>query len=377
MAKPSKVLRPFTPVRKLFLGLFKPKRSQANAVLQGLGKRRRVRDPTSPDATSASPTPLLSPKPLLMALQHDDLSSDAIIITGLDTLPFCCHEDLITMTRPQLIRAALALNEKLPAIMHIDVNPSRPDSFIRNSIEVIVGLKRNAPPAPKSLRLHTIDLDPEADISPPISPLAARSRSHDYHFALGGARLAKLDEEDEEMDVVERPAKKRKVSASSAASVSAVIDKPPSCLLRTQSQSHCVPPSASRTGRAKGFQRSQSLALANNKIDTTFITTTRPRYRFRSKYESGSDDAVKTSTPVSKQPNQFLSPQALEGATNTSTSSAGAGEHSFMSSLSLEEVGGVKRQRSVEGEEEEGEVTFGIDGMTIAHSLSDMDISMG
>jgi hypothetical protein len=48
-------------------------------------------------------------------------------------------------------------------------------------------------------------------------------------------------------------AKKRKVSASSAASVSAVIDKPPSCLLRTQSQSHCVLPSASHTGHAKGF----------------------------------------------------------------------------------------------------------------------------
>ena len=372
MAKPSKVLRPFTPVRKLFLGLFKPKRS--NAVVHGLGKRRRGMDPDL-DATATSPTPLLSPKPLLMALQHDDLSSDAIIITGLDTLPFCCHEDLITMTRPQLIRAALALNEKLPTIMHIDVNSSRPDSFIRNSIEVIVGLKRNVPPAPKSLRLHTIDVDREADVSPPISPLATRSRSHDYYFGLGSPRLARLDEEDEEMDVTERPSKKRKVSASSAASVSAVIDKPPSCLLRTQSQSYCLPPSPSPARQAKGFQRSQSLALTNNKIDTTFITTTRPRYRFRSKCTSGPDSAVKTSTPVSKQPNQFLSP--LESVANTSTPSAGASEHSFTSSLSLGEVSGVKRRRSLEEREEEGEVTFGIDGMTITPSYSDTDISMG
>ncbi|KAI0699775.1 hypothetical protein C8T65DRAFT_535018, partial [Cerioporus squamosus] len=73
-----------------------------------------------------------------VALQNEDLSEDAVVITSLNVIPFCCHADLVTMSRTQLLSVAATLNAKLPAAMQIDTSPSRPDTWIRNSIEVLV-----------------------------------------------------------------------------------------------------------------------------------------------------------------------------------------------------------------------------------------------
>ncbi|KAG7441555.1 uncharacterized protein BT62DRAFT_836048, partial [Guyanagaster necrorhizus] len=76
--------------------------------------------------------------PGIIALQNEDACEDAIVITTLNSVPFCCHEDLLTMSHSQLVLVATTLNTKLPALLRIDVSLNRSDSFIRNSIEVIV-----------------------------------------------------------------------------------------------------------------------------------------------------------------------------------------------------------------------------------------------
>ncbi|KAJ6513805.1 hypothetical protein C8R47DRAFT_915115, partial [Mycena vitilis] len=73
-----------------------------------------------------------------MALQNDDLAEDAVVITALSTLPFCCHEDLLTMSRPALLAVAESLNAKLPAVLHISVSRNRSDAAIRSEIELVV-----------------------------------------------------------------------------------------------------------------------------------------------------------------------------------------------------------------------------------------------
>ncbi|KAJ6547212.1 hypothetical protein B0H19DRAFT_860434, partial [Mycena capillaripes] len=73
-----------------------------------------------------------------MALQNDDLTEDAVVITALSMLPFCCHEDLLTMSRPELVAVAESLNTKLPVVLHISVSRTRSDAAIRNEIEFVV-----------------------------------------------------------------------------------------------------------------------------------------------------------------------------------------------------------------------------------------------
>ncbi|EGN94536.1 hypothetical protein SERLA73DRAFT_188496, partial [Serpula lacrymans var. lacrymans S7.3] len=84
-----------------------------------------------PAMTQRSPLPGV-------ALQTEDPESGAIIITSLAVPPFCCHEDLLTMPRIQLIKVAQALNERLPAALQIPVGTDVSDALIRNSIEVLV-----------------------------------------------------------------------------------------------------------------------------------------------------------------------------------------------------------------------------------------------
>ncbi|KAJ7273378.1 hypothetical protein C8J57DRAFT_988312, partial [Mycena rebaudengoi] len=73
-----------------------------------------------------------------MALQNDDPAEDAVVITALSMLPFCCHEDLLTMARPALLGVAHTLNAKLPGVLRIPVSPARTDAAIRYAIEFVV-----------------------------------------------------------------------------------------------------------------------------------------------------------------------------------------------------------------------------------------------
>ncbi|KAI0084601.1 hypothetical protein BDY19DRAFT_874876, partial [Irpex rosettiformis] len=73
-----------------------------------------------------------------VALQNEDTEEDAVVITALNVVPFCCHADLLLMNRAQLVEVARNLNLKLPSAMRIDTSSARSDSFIRNSIELLV-----------------------------------------------------------------------------------------------------------------------------------------------------------------------------------------------------------------------------------------------
>jgi hypothetical protein len=147
------------------------------------------------------------PKHACIALQNEDQADDIVVITKLDTVPFCCHEGLLAMSRDQLVAVAQSLNAKLPAAMQIDVSTYLPDIFIRHSVEHIVGLRRSVPPAPKAIKVQS-DVDPIGfDLSPPSSPLATRTRR-----AYERTELSRLDEEDEEGTVMfRRPSKRRKL----------------------------------------------------------------------------------------------------------------------------------------------------------------------
>ncbi|KAH8088897.1 hypothetical protein BXZ70DRAFT_869638, partial [Cristinia sonorae] len=76
--------------------------------------------------------------PNLVALQNDDTDEDAVVITALTVLPFCCHADLLTMSRDELVGVAETLNRKLPEALRIDTGAGRTEGFIRNSVEVLV-----------------------------------------------------------------------------------------------------------------------------------------------------------------------------------------------------------------------------------------------
>lgn len=112
------------------------------------------------------PTPTPARRRSRVALQNLDNQYNAVVITALEDIPFCCHEDLLTMSRAQLVAVAQSLNVKLPAAMQIDVTDIRTDFFIRKSIEVLVGISKPIVPS------ETIIAVPE----PPGAPRAVKSR---------------------------------------------------------------------------------------------------------------------------------------------------------------------------------------------------------
>ena len=146
-----------------------------------------------------------------IALQQHDQPLDAIVITTLPSYPFCCHEDLLTMSRTQLVEVAAMLNSRLPAFSQIEFADGIPDAHIRYSIETLVGIVPDMPGAPKAIKSRPfermdIDLlgDPEQDIlpSPPTSPLSMRvTRRQEKAFPVmmnPPHFLERLEEEDEQ-----------------------------------------------------------------------------------------------------------------------------------------------------------------------------------
>lgn len=188
--KPRQFALPFTPVRRLF-------------------QRRKsepLHDYGEPDPVVATPHVHCHP-PGGVALQNEDTAEDAIVITALDTIPFCCHEDLLSMTHAQLITVAAVLNAKLPAVLAIDL--AGDPTFIRNSVEVIVGLRRSFPP-PASHRLSvTYDSVPD---SPPTGSPPTGSPCSTRLSIRGTPKLTRLEETDEEDDLPRRKPHLRRAS---------------------------------------------------------------------------------------------------------------------------------------------------------------------
>jgi len=95
------------------------------------------------------------------------------------------------MKREQLLTAASVLNGRLPAALQI--NTDRSDSYIRNSIEFIVGLRNNPPDAPTKPATPSRKFVP----SSPISPLAKHGRSQNSQLVANPSPLGDVTEEEE------------------------------------------------------------------------------------------------------------------------------------------------------------------------------------
>jgi len=159
-----------------------------------------------------------------LAIQHHDKPLDAVVVTALPRYPFCCHEDLLTMSRQQLVEAAILFNNHLPLNAQIDCSESATDANIRHHIETMVGIVPEIPGAPKAVKsrnnkftMATLleDTPLESLPSPPSSPLAMRftrkrgSSSISIPFRI----LGRLEEEDKaDFFAKQRTTKKRKVS---------------------------------------------------------------------------------------------------------------------------------------------------------------------
>ncbi|KIJ95936.1 hypothetical protein K443DRAFT_312900 [Laccaria amethystina LaAM-08-1] len=239
-----------------------------------------------------------------LAIQQHDQPFDAIVISTLPSYPFCCHEDLLTMTRAQLIGVAQLLNSRIPPVTRLKVEEDVSDADIRAWVEILVGIKFAVPGAPKAVRCRPpvtngeedkekFDLDANVDAmpSPPTSPLSMRiSRRQEKSLPLLSSPprpLECLDEAEEDIFTSNRPLKRRKIQdAAVQCDVSMSLTPPP-------------PLSSHRTSRPLVFNdgsptpprvlRSHSLKLAKATnsdgmdagtftIDTSFVNT-KPRYR--------------------------------------------------------------------------------------------------
>lgn len=264
-----------------------------------------------------------------IALQQHDQPLDAIVITTLPSYPFCCHEDLLMMSRSQLVEVAMLLNSRLPAFSQIELADGIPDAHIRHSIETLVGIVPDMPGAPKAIKsrpfewmdTRELDLltDPERDTlpSPPTSPLSMRvSRRQEKALPVMTSPphlLERLEEEDEsDFFTMKRPPKKRKVSRSTIVPVSDTsvldedIDMEGGTLTRARdlrlplsvesptlvmnmglASSHMVLRSHSRHGIVQSSPSSISSPDVF-KVDSAFINS-KPRYR-----SSGKNSARKS-----------------------------------------------------------------------------------
>ncbi|KAG9309707.1 hypothetical protein JVU11DRAFT_10383 [Chiua virens] len=111
--------RSITPMQVLS-GLFRtPTRLHTpTTTLEFVSRHRNKRTRSSTlSSPSSQPTPSSTPctKPSLPAvvLQTYSVSTDSIVLTSLPSVPFCCHEDLLTMSRTQLEGVVRALNARL------------------------------------------------------------------------------------------------------------------------------------------------------------------------------------------------------------------------------------------------------------------------
>ncbi|CDO68972.1 hypothetical protein BN946_scf184777.g2 [Trametes cinnabarina] len=347
-----------------------------------LGKRAREDDSdgltkTMRRASRSQPltstTPAVDHNPACIALQNEDAEEDAIVITALNVVPFCCHADLVTMNRAQLLGVADCLNRKLPRAMQIDTSASRSDAFIRNSVELLVGLRKEMPQASKRAYSRSVYETPRIVPSSPASPLAGRSRSN---MSLGTPALAMLREEDEghSRESEGRPQKRRRM---------APLPSTPTLDPRrpiTRSQSHRVAPLVTnaqspstnpRVLRTRSQKLPERMPLYPVNAHAN-VTVTRGRSVTRGKdgYSAKRASFAMTSTPKKRALAAVNSPES--------------GSPRFRAILAGMPAarGGRERRSSRLGDEsaDMDEFTFGIDGLTMPPAepdCSDMDITSG
>ncbi|KAG6878236.1 hypothetical protein C0993_010358 [Termitomyces sp. T159_Od127] len=246
------------------------------------------------------------PWPERVALINEDHAEDAVVITTLDTVPFCCHEDLITMSRKQLIDVALALNARLPAVLAIDTDEALATSWIRASIERVVGIRADVPRAPKVVKVlrdsngskerKGINGGPggKMDRTPPTSPLGSRSQQFGSLISPGLDRLVEEEEEEDDNEEADRLSKRRKLvfedtggeSDSDVVMASDPEQTPTSLPQRARSCFLKVKISPSPAPTRVLRSRSQTIGRVTA-IDTSFMYEGRPQARYQRKPTKG------------------------------------------------------------------------------------------
>ena len=231
-----------------------------------------------------------------IALQQYDQPLDAIVITTLPSYPFCCHEDLLMMSRSQLVKAAELFNSRLPVCSQIGLADGIPDAHIRHSIETLVGIVPDMPGAPKAIKSRRFkrseidllgDLEQDTLPSPPTSPLSMRvSRRQEKAFPVMSSPphlLERLEEEDEnDFFTMNRPLKKkRKVSVSmTSILVDEDVDMEQGIPTRARELRQ-----SQRMIHALEWQQSSPSPISSSdifKVDSAFVNM-KPRYRSMSK----------------------------------------------------------------------------------------------
>jgi len=146
-----------------------------------------------------------------VALQEEDRELDAIVITTLHCFPFCCHEDLLLMSRQQLLDVAKTFNSRLPLTAQICISDGIADTSIRHHIEMLVGIIPPALETPQSNRSKTREMLGDGQLVQPLgetfayyaqpfpaSPQSMRARARfKSPFASPRAPLESLEEEEE------------------------------------------------------------------------------------------------------------------------------------------------------------------------------------
>lgn len=296
-----------------------------------------------------------------MALQNSDQSVDAVVISTLLKLPFCCHEDLLTMSPTRVVEVAQEMNERLPEVFKINLNEPYDHNGIRREVERLVGIVKSmngvaVPGAPlkrsksKGRReLGEVEFLGHSDfgtISPPTSPLANISKTRgrrrlgqgNFKPVPSPPKLTMLQEEEEEEEAgkhglrmafpgdtrtnveedIFRAAKKRRTLVSSA-EIAPNMRRSKTPLMLTKpcddinDASHTPPCIRDRTMREIWLNDDTSAAAAVQSgkviVKTTVIdrslVNTRPRYRSSSKFAHAQpalksdlfDGPLRTSTP--------------------------------------------------------------------------------
>lgn len=388
----QKLPKPFTPMRRFLYDVLHPS--------VAIGKRLRDIDE---DQENTVPGPRIEEACVshggrnCVALQNDDVEEDAVVITALKVVPFCCHADLLLMSRVELVRVADNLNAKLPVAMRIDTSSNRTDHFIRTSIELIVGIRRIVPQAPKanrslSLSVSNLDFNSRSRIPSilplsPLSPLVTRKRQAtavpEY---VASAPLASLREEaDDRAEGADRPQKRRRIHEDSSPDASPTpMRRYP---MRSQShRAHGLNHKCSAPERDGRMLRSRSERLPPLRLKSLHRNVTVTRGRASTRVDSAVP--IMTSTPkprrVAATKNMASSSADVIESLSVATISATA-DCSSAESMSARVTPRMERveawvARTNAAEFEEGEVTSELANMTICGSSStsdmDMDISL-
>lgn len=304
-------------------------------------------------------------RPACVALQNEDKEADAIVITALNVVPFCCHADLLAMDRLQLATVAWTLNQKLPRALQIDMRPCLPDFAIRDAIELLVGIRTGDTPEPPNV----IRAGPARErLQSPCSPLANKDKARANTLNAALVALQEVDEDASGDALYKRRRLEEYILFGRSLSPS------PAPAVKHSQSDHNVFISPRRRKPAQVLRtQSQKLPRQGRRGPHPNVTTVRGRTGSRTVLSSGrpANAAVATSTPKKRklthgENGNYLSvkqgPPGSKVASTTPKSGRGVTKNlkRKLSELSMDET--------------EDHVSFGIEGLTIPAAPSRMEV---